>query len=78
MANTGGTNGSVKSVTESGSVSIVTIHYPDAPDPPGRNETYDPAPGFLVRRADAAKPPLDKIDVMVDDAGQPTSAKNHG
>ena len=72
--NTGGSNGGATAVSSDGTHSVVTIHYPG---PPAKDETYDPAPDWLVKRCDAAVPPRDKIDVACDGAGNPTSASNH-
>ncbi len=72
--NTGGTGGGVTSVSSDGTHSIVTVHFPG---PPMKDETYDPAPDWLVKRADACVSPRDKMDVVCDGVGNPTSASNH-
>jgi len=77
MPNTGGTNGKVTASSSNGTTSIVTVHYPDAPDPPGRDETYDPADEWFAKKCDSTNSERPYIDVTCDETGKPTSAKAH-
>lgn len=78
MANSGGTNGSVKVVSTS-TGSDVWVSFPAQQGPPPQEEHTDKylnAPEWLVRRAEHAMPP-NKLDTTVDGNGNATSAAAH-
>lgn len=78
MANSGGTNGSVK-IVSSATGSDVHVTFPAQPGPPPQVEhtdIYTNAPDWLVRRAEHTMPPL-RLDTSVDANGNATGAVSH-
>lgn len=74
MANQGGTNGTVLSITTTATGSAVKVSFPG---PPPTVDTYDPCVDPYLRRFEHADAGNKKVDVTVDGAGNPTVVKSH-
>lgn len=77
--NTGGTNGTVTSITSTASGSNVTVSFPAGVPPPpnAKEETYSNVPQWALDAFRDGRDPRPKVDVTCDGSGNPTSVKTH-